>query len=115
MVKNLKSLRNERGLSQQQLAEELGINQQSINGYENRSTEPDIEMLMRLADVFRTSVDYLVGYEAMRDNRLRSVSAEEVRLLELLRMLPESLQTHIKGMIVDCSYLSKQLNDSIDK
>ena len=108
MVQNLKSLRHERGLSQQQLAEELGINQQSINGYENRSTEPDIEMLMKLADFFRTSVDYLVGYEAIRESRLSSVSAEEMRLLECLRSLPEPLQEHIKGVILHGTHLLQQ-------
>ena len=108
MVHNLKSLRHERNLSQQQLADAIGINQQSINGYENRSTEPDIEMLMKLADFFRTSVDYLIGYEAVRDSRLSSVSAEEMRLLESLRSLPEPLQVNIKGMIVHSSQFLKR-------
>ena len=108
MVQNLKSLRHERGLSQQQLAEELGINQQSINGYENTATEPDIEMLMKLADFFRTSVDYLIGYEAVRDSRLSTVSAEEMRLLESLRSLPEPLQAHVKGVILHNAYSLKR-------
>ncbi len=62
MIKNLKQLRMQRGISQQKLGEYLGISQQSINKYENHSIEPDIHTLMLLADYFQTSVDYLIGH-----------------------------------------------------
>lgn len=61
MVKNLKLLRNKKGISQQQLADVIGISQQSINKYENHNVEPDISTLIALADFFGTSVDYLIG------------------------------------------------------
>ena len=61
MVKNLKKLRNEKGISQQQLASVIGISQQSINKYENHNVEPDIFTLSALADYFGTSVDFLIG------------------------------------------------------
>lgn len=62
MVKNLKKLRLEAGISQQKLAEIIGTSQQSINKYENHNVEPDISTLISLADLFGTSVDYLVGH-----------------------------------------------------
>ncbi len=40
-MKNLKYLRKLKGISQLVLADAIGINQQSINGYENRGIEPD--------------------------------------------------------------------------
>ena len=61
MVKNLKKLRNEKKVSQQQLAEKIGVSQQSVNKYENHNVEPDIETLIKIADYFHTSVDYLIG------------------------------------------------------
>lgn len=61
MVKNLKLLRTNKGLSQQQLAEVIGTSQQSINKYENHNVEPDIDTLIAFADFFNTSVDYLIG------------------------------------------------------
>ena len=61
MVKNLKYLRNQKGISQQKLAIEIGISQQSINKYENHNIEPDINTLIALADYFETTVDYLIG------------------------------------------------------
>ena len=61
-MKNLKSLRLSKGLSQLKLAELFNISQQSIYKYENGLAEPDIDTLIKLADYFETSVDYLIGH-----------------------------------------------------
>lgn len=61
MVKNLKKLREENKLSQQALAEKLGITQQAVYKYERTVIEPDIETLIKLANIFHVSVDYLIG------------------------------------------------------
>lgn len=61
MVKNLKLIRNNRGISQQTLANTIGTTQQSINMYENHKIEPDINTLISLADYFDVTVDYLIG------------------------------------------------------
>lgn len=65
-MKNLKSLRLEKGLSQQKLADILNISQQSIYKYENNISEPDIAMLITIANYFGTSIDYLVGNTSIR-------------------------------------------------
>lgn len=62
MVKNLRKLRIGKGLSQQQLADVIGVSQQSINKYEKQNVEPDIDTLMQLARYFGTTVDFLIGY-----------------------------------------------------
>ena len=66
MLPNLKVLRREYGISQQRLADAIGVSQQSINQYENHSVEPDISVLTRLADYFNTSIDYVVGRTDIR-------------------------------------------------
>lgn len=58
---NLKSLREEKGISQQKLADEINTNQQNIHRYERGINEPDIQTLKDLADFFETSIDFLVG------------------------------------------------------
>lgn len=60
MLYHLKKLRMERNITQKMLADAIGVSQQSINKYENHNIEPDIETLVRLANYFDTSVDYLV-------------------------------------------------------
>lgn len=66
MLPNLKILRQEYGISQQRLADAIGVSQQSINQYENHSVEPDISVLTRLADHFNTSIDFIVGRTDIR-------------------------------------------------
>lgn len=66
MLPNLKILRREYGISQQRLADAIGVSQQSINQYENHSVEPDISVLTRLADHFNTSIDFIVGRTDIR-------------------------------------------------
>lgn len=74
MLPNLKLLRKESGISQQKLADAIGMSQQSINQYENHDTEPDIMTLRKLADYFETSVDYLIGHTDIR-NHIEPTSA----------------------------------------
>ena len=59
----LKKLRKAKGLSQTQLANELGMIKQTYSNYENEKREPNIATLIKLADYFDVSVDYLIGHE----------------------------------------------------
>jgi len=59
----LKELREEKGLSQKQLANEMGIRQQTISQYELGVTEPDIATIKKLCKFFDVSSDYLLGIE----------------------------------------------------
>ncbi len=67
MLPNVKLLRREAGISQQALADVLGISQQSINHYENHDIQPDIQTLMQMADYFNTSVDFIIGHTDIKD------------------------------------------------
>jgi Predicted transcriptional regulators len=91
VIKNLKLLRNRIGISQQALAAAVGVSQQSINKYENHNIEPDTTTLMKLADYFETSVDYLIGHTDI-DHVIESVSPydlnpEEIELIDNYRLL----------------------------
>lgn len=57
----LKSLRNAKGLTQGDLANQTGLKQSSIAMYETGKRKPKIEVLERLADFFNVDIDYLVG------------------------------------------------------
>ena len=56
----LKQLRQKRGISQLKLAMDLGLNQNSISRYESGEREADYQTLIRLADYFNVSIDYLL-------------------------------------------------------
>ena len=99
MVKNLRAIRLSKGISQQQLANVIGTTQQSINKYENHSTEPDIETLIQIADYFEVSVDSLIvhpGSELMEQKPGFDLSREEVRLLQEYRALSKEEKESIR-------------------
>lgn len=56
----LRQLRKERGISQLKLAMDLDMSQNSISRYETGSHECDYETLIKLADYFNVSIDYLL-------------------------------------------------------
>lgn len=88
MVENLRKLRMSKGISQQKLADVLGTTQQSIYKYEKYKIEPDIGTLIRLADYFGTTVDYLIGHTPSADNSQDlELSKDEWRLLRDYRRL----------------------------
>jgi len=91
MLPNLKSLRDEYGISQQKLAEIINVTQQSINKYENQNTAPDVDVLIRMADYFNTSIDYLLGYTDIRwktgEAGTYELTKEEVSLFSQIRAL----------------------------
>ena len=60
---NLISLRKLNGLSQEELAEKVGISRQTLSKYETGEAVPDIQKCKKLADIFQVSLDDLVNYE----------------------------------------------------
>lgn len=56
-------LRMERGLSQEDLADQLEVSRQSISKWENGSSVPELEKLLKLSDLFEVTLDALVGRE----------------------------------------------------
>ncbi len=57
----LKELRKQKGISQLKLAMDLSMNQNSISRYENGIREADYSTLIKIADYFDVSIDYLLG------------------------------------------------------
>ena len=97
---NLKSLRTKKGVSQQKLAEFLGLSQQTINKYENHGIEPDIYILCRMADYFGTTIDYLVGHTPEECGGMQyRLNADESILIEQYRTLSPKERDSIRLII----------------
>ena len=60
-------LRTARGLSQEGLAERLGVSRQSVSKWETGAAVPDLERLIKLCDLFGVSLDELIGRTAERE------------------------------------------------
>ena len=60
-MERLKDLRSQKGATQKNVADYLGITQQAYANYEGGKREPDAEMLLKVSEYFDVSVDYLLG------------------------------------------------------
>jgi transcriptional regulator with XRE-family HTH domain len=67
MKLKLKELRQSRKISQLKLALDLNMNQNSISRYETGEREADYETLIKFADYFNVSLDYLLGRNEYSD------------------------------------------------
>ena len=65
-AERLRELRVERHLTQQEMAEFLGMNTRAYQYYEGDDRRPNYEKLIALADFFQVSVDYLIGHSDQR-------------------------------------------------
>ena len=57
---NLRQLRLDCGMTQEQVAGKIGLTRQALSSYESGRTRPDIEMLMRLCEVYNTDLDAIL-------------------------------------------------------
>ncbi|MCI8894963.1 MAG: helix-turn-helix transcriptional regulator [Lachnospiraceae bacterium] len=72
--RNLIQYRRKRGITQEELAEHMGVSKASVSKWETATTYPDITLLPRLASYFHITVDELMGYEPQ-------MTREEIRTL----------------------------------
>jgi len=59
----VKELRDEKGLTQAQLAASIGVDQRTISNYENGVSEPNVQIIKKLCDFFNVTSDYLLGFK----------------------------------------------------
>lgn len=57
----IQKLRKEKGLTQEQLAKEVGLSKSAIIKYENNVREPNFEAITKLENYFKVSINYLTG------------------------------------------------------
>lgn len=67
--KNLQELRTSRGLSQEQLADKIGVSRQAIGAWESGKTMPEIDKVAQICKVFEVSADELLGELISKENQ----------------------------------------------
>ena len=71
IAENLKALRKEKGLTQEEAAEMLNVSPQSVSKWERGDTMPDITLLPALANLYKVSIDALIGMDRINDRQTR--------------------------------------------
>ncbi|MDE7268096.1 MAG: helix-turn-helix domain-containing protein [Lachnospiraceae bacterium] len=72
----LQNARKEAGLSQEELAEQLGVSRQAVSKWENDSGYPEMEKMIRLSQIYQVSLDYLVGNEQEQEPSNEDISTK---------------------------------------
>lgn len=83
LSENLKKLRIANGLSQVELAKKIGVTKQCVSNWENDNVMPSIDMLVKIANLFKVSTDRILGLDEKKyleitgldDNQLAHIQA----------------------------------------
>lgn len=81
---NIKKLRTANNLTQVELAAELGVSKQCVSNWENDYIQPSIEMLIKLAEYFKVSTDFILGLNDTRQINVDGLSDKEIAHIRLL-------------------------------
>lgn len=77
----LRELRLNKGLRQEQVAKLIGVNKSAISTYKNDTRQPSFEILVRLANLYRVTTDYLLGQTNTRSVDLSGLTEQEAALI----------------------------------
>ena len=94
LAKRIRFLRQSLGMNQVQLADKLGVTKQSVSNWENDNIVPSIDMLVKIADFFSVSTDYLLGRDHVeRNNGLTvDVTGLSPRQIEHIQLIVDDLR-----------------------
>ena len=81
---NLQILRKQKGMSQETLAQQLNVVRQTISKWEKGLSVPDADMILRIADVFNTSVSELLEVRIAQEQNIDEIAAQLALLNEQL-------------------------------
>ena len=82
IANRLLQLRKERGLSQEDLADQLGISRQAVSKWERAEASPDTDNLICLAKLYNVSLDYLLQTEdSIETIKTEQIKKEEVKIV----------------------------------
>ncbi|NLM96670.1 MAG: helix-turn-helix transcriptional regulator [Halanaerobiaceae bacterium] len=87
--KKLRLLREEKNLSQIELSKEMNVSSQALSQYELGKRMPDAEMIIRIADFFDVSIDYLLDRtdERITVDKIKAVMASDPEFARILDKL----------------------------
>lgn len=82
--KRIRQLRLERGINQKELGDAVGVSKQSVSNWENGNIMPSVDLLIRLANVFGVSTDYLLGRTEGRTLRVEGLTDLQITHLQMI-------------------------------
>ena len=81
---NIKLLRIANGMNQVEFAGIVGVTKQCVSNWENDNVLPSIEMLIKIADIFKVKTDYLLGREEKTYLNVSQLTTEQIGHISLI-------------------------------
>ena len=97
---NIKTLRTQKGYSQEALAEKLHVVRQTVSKWEKGLSVPDAEMLTRLADALEVSVSELLGTPVPPENDINEVAVQLARINDQLTIRNRRWRRFWLGLLI---------------
>lgn len=101
LSEKIRNLRFNRGFSQVDLAKILGVTKQSVSNWENENIMPSIDMLIKLAQLFSVSTDYLLGLS--EKHNLNTEGLTELQIAHIQAVINDILQMNYQSATFDSS------------
>ena len=95
----IKRLRQERGWSQTQLSKNLNVHQKQISGYERSIHAPSIDLLIKMAELFNVSLDYIAFDDREDMSRIQISDRELLQAVKEIDKLPAEDKDTIKAVL----------------
>lgn len=104
---NIKATKGKK-VSQQDLAKALNVSRSTVSMWETGASDPDTDSLQKIASYFSVSVDYLLGYNILEENKKLSTVTEDVgfdivdteyKFILQVRQLDERDRGYVEGQV----------------
>lgn len=80
----IKELRNKHRYTQKELADKVGVTKSTIAAYENDSRMPSYDVLIKMADIFKVSIDSILLNRSELTINIDGLSSEQIEILTML-------------------------------
>ena len=102
----LKDLRKEKSLTQEQVAEKLGVSSRTISRWETGAYMPDISMLVDIAEMYDVDVREVIDGERIKENMNSEVKEVAVKMADYSKMETDNIKKWVKTMSVSMLIVS---------
>jgi len=111
---NIRKIRKEKGLTQKEVAAKLNTYPTNINRIENNKYTPSVTVLMKIAELFEVSIDYLV---TGKEDKLDDIKIEDKNLIERFKMIDSLDESEREALItiIDSMLTKKKFKDFFQK
>ncbi|ADD67330.1 transcriptional regulator, XRE family [Denitrovibrio acetiphilus DSM 12809] len=115
-AERLKALIDVKNIKQTELADLIGVNSKSINTYVKGRSEPNLDLLKKMAEELETPIEYFFGYISLDEAINGGLSSEKALLINTIRNIntpiPNDTLQLIKTILLT---LNHEIKESLDK